>query len=86
MTDSRREVLTPADSRSTAQDDESPVIQYTVAGGCVGPNSNYAVPRILGRTTQDVDAPGAVSERFDLCRMTRMEGQWRTDPGFMILL
>lgn len=44
-----------------AQDTKYPVVAYTIInGGHVVPNPRYTAPRIVGRTTHDVDAPGAV--------------------------
>jgi len=44
-----------------AQDDKDPVVAYTVInGGHVVPNPTYTAPRLVGRTTHDVDAPHAI--------------------------
>ena len=46
---------------SYAEDGKSTVVQYTVVGGGhVLPNPDYAAPRIMGRTTRDVDAPAEI--------------------------
>ena len=44
-----------------AQDDKGPVVAYTIInGGHVVPNPTYTAPRLVGRTTHDVDAPPAI--------------------------
>jgi len=44
-----------------AQDNKNPVVAYTIInGGHVVPNPHYTAPRLVGRTTHDVDAPDAV--------------------------
>jgi len=44
-----------------AQDDKDPVVAYTIInGGHVVPNPTYTAPRLIGRTTHDVDAPRAI--------------------------
>jgi polyhydroxybutyrate depolymerase len=46
---------------SYSQDGKSPVVAYTVInGGHVVPNPDYTAPRILGKTTRDLDAPVAI--------------------------
>ncbi len=44
-----------------AQDNKEPVVAYTIInGGHVVPNPTYTAPRLVGRTTHDVDAPHAI--------------------------
>ncbi|MBA3944513.1 MAG: polyhydroxybutyrate depolymerase [Herpetosiphonaceae bacterium] len=56
---------TSGDTRVTlttyAEDNKDPVIVYTIMnGGHVVPNPIYSAPRLVGRTTHDVDAPRAI--------------------------
>ncbi len=48
-----------------AEEDKDPVVAYTIMnGGHVVPNPSYTAPRLVGRTTHDVDAPHAIWEFF----------------------
>ncbi|MCS7482868.1 alpha/beta hydrolase family esterase [Umezawaea endophytica] len=66
-----REPATDTTVRETvySESDKAPVVQYTISGGGhVIPTAHHRYPRLLGRTSHDVDAPAAISDFFAFAR------------------